>query len=303
MGEGPHSDAYATASEGGLPAAGSMGVDSNLLNQLLTQMQNTAASVAQLQADMMEMKERSHLRNKPSCGARSVGSSSFDSGSRTQKPGLTGSPECESGCKGAGKRRRCTRTGRRGGRGRYRADRPAAPGRPRHRVGEDGQVQAGHDSALGFLDKGDSDRWGIKTPQRLSAVKATMLLQRLNKASMEADPASYVKAIESNAAQIMGSEAAGPMTMEKFVKDELLNYKKSLGYAAWAHPSLHHAQGRADGACQAHHAPHCGLFRAVPPGWVVGCGMENDALDQSSFQRMASEREFAAAPQRPAFSC
>ena len=47
--------------------------------------------------------------------------------------------------------------------------------------------------------------------RRLSFAKGTLLLERL-RASIETDPAAYVKAIETMACQVLGESSAGPST-------------------------------------------------------------------------------------------
>ena len=69
--------------------------------------------------------------------------------------------------------------------------------------------------------------------RRLSGAKGTMLVERL-RVAMEADPAAYANAIENLAAQVLGEATPNPMTLERYVREELpMGNERSLGFAAW----------------------------------------------------------------------
>ena len=83
------------------------------------------------------------------------------------------------------------------------------------------------------LEGSDSETDEVDPLRRLSGAKGTMLLEKL-KMAMENDPQACVQAIQSLAAQTLGESAAGPTTMERYIKEQLpIGSEKTLGYMVW----------------------------------------------------------------------
>ena len=231
-GDIPHSDAYATAVEA------PQNPSEDLLQQLLVQMQATAASVTQLQAEMAVINSKAEAAAAPS---EKPSSSAAAPQALTQAKALVGAAPKQQA-------RNLVKTAKPvGGVG-------VGPiGEDDEEVVDEGEglstdalLKAALLKALAKpkrsqktktglpLESSGSEEDGPEDPLRkLSGARGTMLLERL-KTAMESEPEAYVRAIEGMAAQILGEEAAGPMTIEKYVKDELpLGSERSLGYAAW----------------------------------------------------------------------
>ena len=228
-GDGPHSEAYATATEG-TPRPSLTSPTDSLLHQLLKQVQHTAAAVTNLQGDLEDMK---HSPGSASMPAAAGGQLSALGKARAivGAPPRTAAPQVAGGVGPLGEVPEDVDV---------EVDDPGG-------MSTDQLLKTALVSLLTKKDKSKAKRkpglplGGASSSEeeledplrRLAGAKGSMLLERL-KSSMESDPAAYIQAIKANAAQLLGEATDTPTTVERFVKDEMpMGSEKSLGFATW----------------------------------------------------------------------
>ena len=226
------SEAYATAVEA--PAEAAPNPTEGLLNQLLEQMQATAASVANLRADVDVMKQAPPPPNTGPVDALAQAQQLVGPAPRTRaavQDVALAAPRGSGALDGEGLEE-VAEVGAAGDistdtllktalvkllEGQTKKKKTKAPGLP--------LAQALSDS--------DDEEDSADPLRKLSGARGTMLAERL-RLSMESCPQDYIAAIEALAAQMVGDHVPGPATMEKYVKEQLpMGSERGLGYMAW----------------------------------------------------------------------
>lgn len=226
------SEAYATAVEA--PAEAAPNPTEGLLNQLLEQVQATAASVANLRADVDVMKQAPPPPNTGPVDALAQAQQLVGPAPRTRaavQDVALAAPRGSGALDGEGLEE-VAEVGAAGDistdtllktalvkllEGQTKKKKTKAPGLP--------LAQALSDS--------DDEEDSADPLRKLSGARGTMLAERL-RLSMESCPQDYIAAIEALAAQMVGDHVPGPATMEKYVKEQLpMGSERGLGYMAW----------------------------------------------------------------------
>ena len=222
------SEAYATAVEA--PAEAAPNPTEGLLNQLLEQMQATAASVANLRADVDVMKQAPPPPNTGPVDALAQAQQLVGPAPRTRaavQDVALAAPRGSGALDGEGLEE-VAEVGAAGDistdtllktalvkllEGQTKKKKTKAPGLP--------LAQALSDS--------DDEEDSADPLRKLSGARGTMLAERL-RLSMESCPQDYIAAIEALAAQMVGDHVPGPATMEKYVKEQLpMGSERGLG--------------------------------------------------------------------------
>ena len=207
-------------------------MDADLMNQLLTQMQQTASMVTQLQAEMDGMRKGGPAPSGSQVPAAPALTKALDLVGPASKTRQTGKPKLVSPTAVEDLEQDDE------------DDVAAAEEQPLDQLlkaalltvldpsSKQKKKQRGPGLPLDATGS-DSDEEGQDPLRRLSGAKGPMLLEKLRLA-MDSDPKAYITAMENLAAQSLGEPRAGPMTLEKFARDMLpLGSERTLGYVTW----------------------------------------------------------------------